>query len=57
MTVIYLQELIRYMKQFAIERASNSPWIIGRGWNQDFFEDETRMPNRYTTASWCVYWT
>ena len=42
-----LQELITYMKQFTAEKASNSPWIIGRGWNQDFFEDEMRMPNRY----------
>ena len=22
-------------------------WILGRGWNQDLFTDETRMPNRY----------
>ena len=22
-------------------------WIIGRGWNQDFFEDAQRMPNRW----------
>lgn len=29
----------------------NSPhkdkWIIGRGWNQDYFEDEKRFPDRY----------
>ena len=42
-----LQEVITYMKQFATEKASNSPWIIGRGWNQDFFTDVNRMPNRY----------
>ena len=22
-------------------------WILGRGWNQDFFRDEKRMPNRH----------
>ena len=22
-------------------------WILGRGWNQDYFTDEKRMPNRY----------
>ena len=22
-------------------------WILGRGWNQDFFEDSLRMPNRW----------
>ena len=22
-------------------------WIVGRGWNQDFFRDEQRMPNRW----------
>ena len=22
-------------------------WILGRGWNQDFFQDVTRMPNRW----------
>ena len=22
-------------------------WILGRGWNQDFFEDANRMPNRW----------
>ena len=22
-------------------------WILGRGWNQDFFEDSHRMPNRW----------
>ena len=22
-------------------------WIMGRGWNQDFFSDVSRMPNRY----------
>lgn len=22
-------------------------WILGRGWNQDYFEDEKRMPNRH----------
>lgn len=42
-----LEEMITYMEEFAQEMAANSPWIVGRGWNQDFFCDETRMPNRY----------
>jgi len=24
-----------------------SGWILGRGWNQDYFSDEKRMPNRW----------
>lgn len=42
-----LQELVVYMRKFAVENAISSAWIIGRGWNQDFFEDANRMPNRY----------
>ena len=26
---------------------SNGRWLMGRGWNQDYFTDEKRMPNRY----------
>ncbi len=29
------------------EKGSADTWIIGRGWNQDYFTDEHRMPNRF----------
>lgn len=28
-------------------KIENNQWILGRGWNQDYFEDEKRFPNRY----------
>ena len=29
------------------QKPSRGGWIIGRGWNQDFFADHHRMPNRW----------
>lgn len=29
----------------------NGAWLRGRGWNQDYFSDEKRMPNRYDLDS------
>ena len=29
------------------QKPGRGGWIIGRGWNQDFFCDEKRMPNRW----------
>lgn len=26
---------------------TNGAWLLGRGWNQDYFSDVDRMPNRY----------
>jgi len=40
-----LGEMIRYLKEKAAE--AEGAWILGRGWNQDYFTDVTRMPNRY----------
>ena len=28
-------------------------WVLGRGWNHDFFEDESRYPNRYDLDRIC----
>ncbi|MBQ8952490.1 MAG: amidohydrolase [Clostridia bacterium] len=43
-----LRELIDYFRDFAAEMGPNERgWIVGRGWNQDYFSDEKRMPNRY----------
>ena len=43
-----LQDLIQCMKDFTTEHpVRENGWITGRGWNQDYFTDVDRMPNRY----------
>ena len=39
-----LQEMILCLQQMQPGRGG---WILGRGWNQDFFADVSRMPNRW----------
>lgn len=39
-----LQEMVLCLQQMEPDRGG---WILGRGWNQDFFSDVNRMPNRY----------
>lgn len=39
-----LQEMISCLQQMQPGRGG---WILGRGWNQDFFADVSRMPNRW----------
>ena len=39
-----LADLIACLKA---QKPSRGGWIIGRGWNQDFFSDADRMPNRW----------
>ena len=39
-----LQEMILCLQQMQPGRGG---WILGRGWNQDFFTDAKRMPNRW----------
>ena len=39
-----LQEMILCLQQM---RPGRGGWILGRGWNQDFFQDADRMPNRW----------
>lgn len=43
-----LAELLRASKEF-YEAGTFAPgqWLMGRGWNQDYFQDVHRMPNRY----------
>ena len=41
-----LEDMIEYLKAFCKEN-SRRPWIVGRGWNQDYFSDVKRMPNRH----------
>lgn len=43
-----LKDLLDYLKEFRDSNDfSNGRWLTGRGWNQDYFEDVKRMPNRY----------
>ena len=43
-----LEELLNYGKEFLKDNPVNdNKWYKGRGWNQDYFSDVTRMPNRY----------
>lgn len=43
-----LKDMIAYMKDFAASRPSGKDsWIMGRGWNHDYFSDVSRMPDRY----------
>lgn len=39
-----LQEMLLCLQQMQPGRGG---WILGRGWNQDFFADANRMPNRW----------
>ena len=39
-----LSDMLNCLKQTAPGRGG---WILGRGWNQDYFSDESRMPSRW----------
>lgn len=40
-----LSDMIEYFRCFA--ENTQAKWIYGRGWNQDYFSDADRMPDRY----------
>ena len=43
-----LEELVSHLIEFAKENPHRAGgWIVGRGWNHDYFTDVSRMPNRY----------
>ena len=43
-----LAELLRYLKEYAAENPlRKGRWLTGRGWNQDYFQDVSRMPDRH----------
>ncbi|MBO6159214.1 MAG: amidohydrolase [Firmicutes bacterium] len=43
-----LQEMLDYLKEYARENPpSEGRWLTGRGWNQDYFTDAARMPDRH----------
>ena len=39
-----LEEMLGYLKE---QSQDCEGWVLGRGWNQDYFTDVKRMPNRY----------
>lgn len=42
-----LSEMLSYLRTFAAEHPpKEGRWLRGRGWNQDYFTDVTRMPSR-----------
>jgi len=43
-----LEDMINCFKEYRAENPNGiSGWILGRGWNQDYFSDVSRMPNRW----------
>jgi len=46
-----LEEMIQCLKA---HKSSRNGWILGRGWNQDYFSDANRMPNRWDLDRVCT---
>ena len=45
--VSLMREMLQYMQEYAqYNPPSENGWLIGRGWNQDYFTDTDRMPDR-----------
>lgn len=43
-----LEELLRYLEEFGKScHHGEGSWLVGRGWNQDYFSDVDRMPDRH----------
>lgn len=43
-----LADMVKCLKDFLAEHPlTGNAWLKGRGWNQDYFTDADRMPNRY----------
>ena len=43
-----LSDMLRYVRSCLEEHPPRAGrWLLGRGWNQDFFSDVSRMPDRY----------
>ena len=43
-----LEDMINCFKMYNAENPDGiGGWILGRGWNQDYFSDASRMPNRW----------
>lgn len=41
-----LSQMINALKDYG-QTTDQGSWIVGRGWNHDYFQDENRFPNRY----------
>ena len=42
-----LSDMLGYLREYAAEHPPRQGrWLLGRGWNQDYFSDVARMPNR-----------
>ncbi len=41
-----LGDMLQCLREFDRENPGTG-WIVGRGWNQDYFSDASRMPNRW----------
>lgn len=42
-----LSEMLQRLRQYKEKQdIKKGDWIVGRGWNQDYFQDEKRFPNR-----------
>lgn len=42
-----LEDVLQCLKEFEGKPEDAGLWLLGRGWNQDYFTDVKRMPNRY----------
>lgn len=42
-----LEDMLQCLREFAGSGKTEGGWIIGRGWNQDYFSEGARMPNRW----------
>lgn len=43
-----LKDMTEYLKKFiADKKIQPGKWVKGRGWNQDYFKDTSRMPDRW----------
>ena len=42
-----LEDVLKCLKDFEGKPEDSGLWLLGRGWNQDYFSDVKRMPNRY----------
>lgn len=42
-----LEDMLQCLRDFIKTGKTEGGWIVGRGWNQDYFSDEARMPNRW----------
>ncbi|MDO4354983.1 MAG: amidohydrolase [Clostridia bacterium] len=42
-----LADMLDALRNFLRERPPLDGWLLGRGWNQDYFADEKRLPTRH----------